>query len=148
MSYISAKDTGSVYVHTNMYILIMYHRVSTVVYIYLSVPGKRPWALKHNLRFWPAWALTRDINSVCLYGSCNSDPLEIQYMGAYLGVGACPGHYSIIRALKIVRKGEGESGNEANKLWPLQVCGTAIAVRVMMKLIHTPLLISLDSFYH
>ena len=43
---------------------------------YRSVPGKRPWALKHNLRFQPAWALTRDINSICLYGSCNSDPLK------------------------------------------------------------------------
>ena len=43
---------------------------------YCSVPGKHPWALKHNSRFWPAWALTRDINSICLYGSCNSDPLK------------------------------------------------------------------------
>ena len=43
---------------------------------YHSVPGKRPWALKHNSRFWPTWALTRDINSICLYGSCNSDPLK------------------------------------------------------------------------
>ena len=44
--------------------------------MYRSVPGKRPWALKHNSRFRPAWALTRDINSICLYGSCNSDPLK------------------------------------------------------------------------
>ena len=43
---------------------------------YRSVPGKRPWALKHNSRFRPAWALTQDINSICLYGSCNSDPLK------------------------------------------------------------------------
>ena len=42
--------------------------------MYHSVPGKHPWALKHNSRFRPAWALTRDINSICLYGSCNSDP--------------------------------------------------------------------------
>ena len=41
-----------------------------------SVPGKRPWALKHNSGFWPAWAPTRDINSICLYRSCNSDPLK------------------------------------------------------------------------
>ena len=46
------------------------------IYTYRSVPGKRPWALKHNLRFWPAWVLTWDINSICLYGSCNSDPLK------------------------------------------------------------------------
>ena len=43
---------------------------------YRSVLGKCPWALKHNSQFWPAWALTRDINSICLYGSCNSDPLK------------------------------------------------------------------------
>ena len=37
--------------------------------IYCSIPGKHPWALKHNLRFWPTWALTRDIYSfyyVCI----------------------------------------------------------------------------------
>ena len=45
---------------------------------YRSVPGKRPWALKYNSRFRPAWALSRDIhvNSICLYGSCNSDSLK------------------------------------------------------------------------
>ena len=50
--------------------------VKMILCIYRSVPGKCPWALKHNLQFWPAWALTRDINSICLYGSCNSDPLK------------------------------------------------------------------------
>ena len=43
---------------------------------YRSVPGKRPWALKHNSRFWPAWALTQDQNSIRLYRSCYSDPLK------------------------------------------------------------------------
>ena len=43
---------------------------------YLSVPGKRPWALKHNSQFWPAWALTREQNSVHLYRSCYSGPLK------------------------------------------------------------------------
>ena len=44
--------------------------------LYRSVLGKRPWALKHNSRFRPTRALTWDINSMCLYGSCNSDPLK------------------------------------------------------------------------
>ena len=44
--------------------------------MYRSVPGKRPWALRHNSQFRPARALTRDITSVCLYGSCNSDSLK------------------------------------------------------------------------
>ena len=46
------------------------------MYVYRSVPGKRPWALKHNLRFWTAWALTQDQNSICLYRSCYSGPLK------------------------------------------------------------------------
>ena len=33
--------------------------------------------------------LTQDISSVCLYGSYNSRPLEIWYLGAYQG------HYSM-----------------------------------------------------
>ena len=44
--------------------------------IYRSVPGKHPWALKHTSRFWPAWVLTRDIISICLYRSCYIDPLK------------------------------------------------------------------------
>ena len=52
------------------------NKIKSILVIYRSVLGKRPWALKHNLHFWPAWALTRDINSICLYGSCNSDPLK------------------------------------------------------------------------
>ena len=43
---------------------------------YRSVLGKRPWALKHTSRFWPAWALTRDILSIRLYRSCYIDPLK------------------------------------------------------------------------
>ena len=43
---------------------------------YCSVPGKRQWALKHNLRFWPAWAFTRDITAIRLYRSCCSGPLK------------------------------------------------------------------------
>ena len=45
-------------------------------YNYCSVPGKRPWALKHTLLFWPAWALTRDKNSIRLYRSCYIDSLK------------------------------------------------------------------------
>ena len=41
---------------------------------YCSVPGKCPWALKHKSQFWPAWALTWDITSICLYRSCYVDP--------------------------------------------------------------------------
>jgi hypothetical protein len=45
-------------------------------YHYRSVTGKRPWALKHYSRFWPAWALTWDQNPIRLYRSCYSDPLK------------------------------------------------------------------------
>ena len=38
--------------------------------------GKCPWALKHNSRFWPAWALTQNQNSTCLYRTCYIDPLK------------------------------------------------------------------------
>ena len=34
--------------------------------MYRSVPGKRPWVLKHTSRFCPAWALTWDIISIRL----------------------------------------------------------------------------------
>ena len=44
--------------------------------VYHSVPGKRSWALKHNLQFWPAWVLTRDQNFIRLYRSCYSGPLK------------------------------------------------------------------------
>ena len=50
--------------------------IFTFFKIYRSVTGKRLWALKHNSRFWPAWALTRDIISICLYRSCYIDPLK------------------------------------------------------------------------
>ena len=45
-------------------------------YTYRSVPGKHPWALKHNSLFWPAWTLTRDIFSIRLYRSCYIDCLK------------------------------------------------------------------------
>ena len=44
--------------------------------IYYIVPGKHPWVLKHNSQFWPAWALTRDQNPICLYKSCYSGPMK------------------------------------------------------------------------
>ena len=44
--------------------------------MYHNVPGKCPWALQHNLRFWPARALTRDKNFICLYRSCYIEPLK------------------------------------------------------------------------
>ena len=46
------------------------------VYEYHSVPGKRPWALKHNSQFWSARALTWDQNSIRLYRSCYRGPLK------------------------------------------------------------------------
>ena len=30
---------------------------------YGGVPGKRPWAHKHNVRFWPTWALTSNLHT-------------------------------------------------------------------------------------
>ena len=51
----------------------------------------------YNSQFWAAWALTRDQNSIRLYRSCYSGPMKcVRYMGAYPGVGACPGHYGNI----------------------------------------------------
>ena len=32
--------------------------------LYRSVLGKHPWVLKHNSRYWPAWALTWDQNPI------------------------------------------------------------------------------------
>ena len=52
-----------------------YSTISPVA-AYRSVPGKRPWALKHNSQFWPAWALFQDQNSICLYRSCYIYPLK------------------------------------------------------------------------
>lgn len=51
-------------------------KVSRDAYIYYHC--KHPWALKHNLGFWPAWAFTRDINYIYLIvcGSCYIDPLK------------------------------------------------------------------------
>ena len=60
---------------------------------YHSVPGKRPWALKHNSRFWPTWC--QDINCCveaatltavhrCLPGS-ERLPRTPQYMCFVLG---------------------------------------------------------------
>ena len=60
---------------------------------YCSVPGKRPWALKHNSQFWPAWALTWDFHTFAW--KLLPLPLEIRYMGTYSGVGACPGYYGM-----------------------------------------------------
>ena len=61
---------------------------------YRSVPGKRPWALKHNSQVWAAWELTRDqIPYICI--ELLQWPLEMWYMGTYPGVGACPGHDGI-----------------------------------------------------
>ena len=48
----------------------------TIDCIYHSVPGKCPWVLQHNSRFWPVWALTWDIISIHLYGSCYLYPLK------------------------------------------------------------------------
>ena len=79
----------------------MYIHTQTYTFQYkihnCSVPGKRPWALKHSSRFWPAWVLTRDIHvhvtSIRLYRSWYW-PLKMSYMGTYPGMGACLGHYS------------------------------------------------------
>ena len=67
-------------------------------YIYRSVLGKHPWALKHNSRFRPAWVLTRDINSICLYGSCNNDPLKF-------GTWALTWEWALARDTTVLTKG-------------------------------------------
>ena len=46
------------------------------IYTVVSWVNTHAWAPKHNLRFWPAWALTRDQNSIRLYRSCCIDPLK------------------------------------------------------------------------
>ena len=46
---------------------------------YRSIPSKYmyPWALKHNLQFWPAWVLTWDHNRILRScRSCYSGPLK------------------------------------------------------------------------
>jgi hypothetical protein len=45
------------------------------MYIYRNVPGKRPWALKHNLQSWPR----RYISSIHLYRSCYINPLKWEW---------------------------------------------------------------------
>ena len=44
--------------------------------VYHSVPGKHPWALKHSLQFWPAWALTQDTSSIYICIEAVIDPLK------------------------------------------------------------------------
>ena len=58
-------------------------------------PGKYPWALKHNSQIWPPQALTQRYNFRMFVWRLLHWPLKMWYMGAYLGVGTCPGHYSI-----------------------------------------------------
>ena len=49
------------YMYMYMHII---SRVSTsAIQKYHSVLGKRPWALKHNSRFWPTWTPTWDRKS-------------------------------------------------------------------------------------
>ena len=52
-------------------------------------PGS--WALTHNSRFWPTWALIWDINSIHLYRTCYNK--NAVWGGG--GGGCCPIHYSI-----------------------------------------------------
>ena len=59
-------------------------------YTYRSVPGRHPWALKHNSQFWPTWVLTQDQNPICLYRSCYSGPLKCGTW-ALPGSGCLPG---------------------------------------------------------
>ena len=60
------------------------------VHVYHSVPGKCPWALKCDSRFRFAWALTRDINCMHLYGSCYTDPLKFGTWACLPGSGHLP----------------------------------------------------------
>ena len=71
------------------------HRLKSTVQVryYRSVPGKCPWALKHNSQFWPAWVLTRDQNSIRLYRNCYIYPLKWGTWALTPEVGTCPGHY-------------------------------------------------------
>ena len=84
--------------------LIQYHDYWLVVvirflwciaYTVVSQVGtKCPWMLNHNSQFRPTWAFTQDINSIIMFvWKLQQWSLEIGYMGAYPGVGACPGHY-------------------------------------------------------
>ena len=68
------------------------HYTHVYTHTYRSVPGKCPWALKHNSQFGQHGRLPGiKIPYACIETAHWS--LEMGYMGAYLGVGACPGHY-------------------------------------------------------
>ena len=63
-------------------------------YIHYNVLVKRPWVLKHNsllilayMGTYPGYKLPIFVQRLL------HSPLETRYTGAYLGVGACPGHY-------------------------------------------------------
>ena len=72
----SGRDTAIMTPHCVCDGSTMWYRMPHQQAIYRSVPGKRPWVLKHNSRFSPAWALTRDQNPIRLYRSCYSGPLK------------------------------------------------------------------------
>ena len=62
---------------------------------YCSVPGKRPWVLKHTTIL-ARMGTYLGYNFHTFAWKLLPLPLEIRYMGAYPGVDAFPGYYSII----------------------------------------------------
>ena len=63
--------------------------MNVFMYVYCSFLSRRTWILKHNLLFWPTWALTLDITSIRLYRSCYN--IDMSYMhGRLPGSGHLP----------------------------------------------------------
>ena len=96
---------------------------------YRSVPRKRPWALKRNSRFWPAWVLTRDQNFIHLYRSSYSGPLKC-------GTGALTREWALARDTTVISlrgkitKSHPPLGATLQWGWysSLSICGCCISI--------------------
>ena len=54
--------------------IVLFRHILLFLWRYTVV--SRVSTVKHSLWFWSAWALTCDINSICLYKSCYIGPLK------------------------------------------------------------------------
>ena len=59
----SAHEAAKKCLSTHALIILHVYLTQCNKHTYCSVPGKRPWVLKHTSRFWPTWALTRNTNT-------------------------------------------------------------------------------------
>ena len=83
------KWTVMLFLHNNIIMV-------EILWLYMqyhSVPGKRPWALKHNLWFLARMGAYPGYKFHMFVWKLRRWPLENQHIGAYPGVGTSPGHY-------------------------------------------------------